>query len=160
MSALPYLMMWLFSLPVGYVADHLQTSGRLSTANTRRLFNSIGIYGPMICLVLVGVRWLQPNSSHHPAVPRRALINGKETVGQWKLVFWIAGIVYLVGNTFYIIFLSGERQPWNDLPAHNSSGLGAPQGAYGTFLGSDEVDTGNERSQGAASHPTKVPEIF
>lgn len=205
MSALPYLMMWLFSLPVGYVADHLQTSGRLSTANTRRLFNSIGIYGPMICLVLVGYAGCNRTvaitllclgvglngatfsgyiNSHLDIAPNfagtlmgltncaatvpgfvapmvaGALINGKETVGQWKLVFWIAGIVYLVGNTFYIIFLSGERQPWNDLPTHNSSGLGAPQGAYGTFLGSDEVDTGSERSQGAASHPTKVPEIF
>ncbi|KAG7159931.1 inorganic phosphate cotransporter-like 6 [Homarus americanus] len=53
-SALPYLVMWLFSIAAGQVADHLRARGILSTTATRKIFNSIGIYGPMICLVLVG----------------------------------------------------------------------------------------------------------
>ncbi|XP_045101821.1 putative inorganic phosphate cotransporter isoform X2 [Portunus trituberculatus] len=203
MSALPYLVMWLFSMVVGQLADYLQTSGRLSTANTRRLFNSIGIYGPMVCLVLVGYAGCNRTiaitllclgvglngatfsgyiNSHLDIAPNfagtlmgltncaatvpgfvapmvaGALINGKETVGQWKLVFWIAGIVYLVGNTFYIIFLSGEKQYWNDLPDSNNGTQS--EGAYGTFLGTDEVDRGTQGSQSATSQPAKLPEIF
>ncbi|KAG0719988.1 putative inorganic phosphate cotransporter [Chionoecetes opilio] len=160
MSALPYLCMWVFSLGAGQLADHLRSKGHLSTTNTRRLFNSIGIYGPMVCIVLVGYAGCNRGlailllclgvglngavysgymGSHIDIAPNfagtlmgitncaatvpgflapmvvGALVDGKETVGQWKLVFWIAAIVYLVGNTFYVIFVSGEEQPWNNL---------------------------------------------
>lgn len=205
-SALPYLMMWLFGMALGQLADYLQTSGRLSTANTRRVFNSIGIYGPMVCLILVGYAGCNRTTavallclgvglngstfsgfinSHLDIAPNfagtlmgltncvatipgfvapmvaGALINGRETVGQWKLVFWIAGIIYFVGNTIYIIFLSGEKQPWNEPPEPVPRPAPAPPPAeYGTFAGTDELDTGTQGSHSAAPLPTKVPEIF
>ena len=28
------------------------------------------------------------------------------------MVFYINGAIYLVGGTFYVIFASGEKQPW------------------------------------------------
>ncbi|KAL1131947.1 hypothetical protein AAG570_011558, partial [Ranatra chinensis] len=31
---------------------------------------------------------------------------------EWKLVFYIAGVIYLVGAIFYGTFASAERQPW------------------------------------------------
>ncbi|KAL9965852.1 hypothetical protein ACROYT_G029706 [Oculina patagonica] len=31
---------------------------------------------------------------------------------EWRLVFYIMGAIYLVGGTFYVIFASGEKQPW------------------------------------------------
>ncbi|XP_069941800.1 sialin isoform X2 [Cherax quadricarinatus] len=167
-SALPYLLMWLFSIIAGQVADYLRTRGTLSTTATRRIFNSIGIYGPMVCIVLAGYAGCNRDAaigllcgavglngavysgymnSHLDIAPNFAgtlmgitntaatipgfvapqvvgyLIKGKETVRQWKLVFWIAGIVYFVGNTFYIIFISGEQQHWNDLEKSNEYGM-------------------------------------
>ncbi|KAK7082379.1 hypothetical protein SK128_002993 [Halocaridina rubra] len=53
-STLPYIVMWIFSIVAGMIADSLCSKGYLSTAATRRVFNSIGMYGPMICTILVG----------------------------------------------------------------------------------------------------------
>lgn len=36
------------------------------------------------------------------------------TVGQWRIVFWIAFVIFNVTNIVYIIWASGEVQPWND----------------------------------------------
>ncbi|KAK7082382.1 hypothetical protein SK128_002996 [Halocaridina rubra] len=159
-SALPYILMWIVSIVAGLTADSLRNKGYLSTTTTRRIFNSIGSYGPMICIVLVGYAGCDKfkaiallcgavglsgfmysgfTNSHLDIAPNFAgtlmgltntvatipaflapqvvgyLINGNETVTQWRLVFWITGIIYFVGNTFYIIFISGEKQHWNDL---------------------------------------------
>lgn len=35
-------------------------------------------------------------------------------MGQWKIVFFIAAGVYVFCATFYNIFGSGERQPWDN----------------------------------------------
>lgn len=51
LSALPYLAMWLCSLCISVVADWLITSNRLTHTWTRKLVNSVGQYGPAICLV-------------------------------------------------------------------------------------------------------------
>lgn len=37
---------------------------------------------------------------------------------QWKIVFFIAAGIYIFCATFYNIFASGERQPW-DNPAND-----------------------------------------
>lgn len=203
MSALPYLAMWLFSLASGQLADYLRSAGILSTTTTRKVFNSIGIYGPMVCIVLVGYAGCNKiltivllcigvglngaiysgyMNSHLDIAPNfagtlmgltncaatvpgflapmavGAMINGRDTVTQWKLVFWIAAIIYFIGNTFYIIFVSGEEQPWNNLPdsSRSSSELegearGQSAGQYQTFASPEE---------GTTSPPAKVPEIF
>lgn len=51
-----------------------------------------GILGPF----LVGV--LTPNT----------------TVYEWRVVFWIAFGVFNITNIVYVIWASGEVQPWND----------------------------------------------
>lgn len=35
-------------------------------------------------------------------------------MGQWKIVFFIAAIVYIGCATFYNVFGSGVRQPWDN----------------------------------------------
>ncbi|XP_042238110.1 sialin-like isoform X2 [Homarus americanus] len=207
-SALPYLVMWLFSIAAGQVADHLRARGILSTTATRKIFNSIGIYGPMICLVLVGYAGCHKDAaiallcgavglngatlsgyinSHLDIAPNFAgtlmgitntaatipgflapqlvgyLITGKETVGQWKLVFWIAGIIYFIGNTFYIIFISGEQQSWNDLKASDASRMreAGSTGQYGSLATPQDIFQGpGVNSAGGATSPTGLPEIF
>ncbi|KAG0717620.1 putative inorganic phosphate cotransporter [Chionoecetes opilio] len=209
MSALPYLCMWVFSLLAGLLADTLRSRGHLSTTNTRRLFNSIGIYGPMVCIVLVGYAGCNRGlailllclgvglngavysgymNSHIDIAPNfagtlmgitncaatvpgflapmvvGALVDGKETVGQWKLVFWIAAIVYLVGNTFYVIFVSGEEQPWNNLPGSSNSGSSVQASSSGQVASQYRTFSNPEEAEGGAgntvSRPRKVPEIF
>ncbi|CAB0032985.1 unnamed protein product [Trichogramma brassicae] len=36
------------------------------------------------------------------------------TVAEWRMVFWIVFIVFLVTNLVFALFASGEIQPWND----------------------------------------------
>lgn len=36
------------------------------------------------------------------------------TIGQWQIVFFIAAGVYIFCATFYNIFGSGVRQPWDN----------------------------------------------
>lgn len=35
-------------------------------------------------------------------------------MAQWQVVFFIAAIIYVFCATFYNIFGSGERQPWDN----------------------------------------------
>nr|CAI5830121.1 unnamed protein product [Callosobruchus analis] len=56
LSALPYLVMWLLSLVMSYIADYLIIKG-VSVGTSRKIFNSIGLFVPataLICLSLVG----------------------------------------------------------------------------------------------------------
>lgn len=41
-------------------------------------------------------------------------MTGEQSLTQWRLVFWIAFVVFNVTNVVYIIWASGEIQPWND----------------------------------------------
>ncbi|XP_068633115.1 putative inorganic phosphate cotransporter [Battus philenor] len=51
LSSLPYLAMYLLSFPMGAMTDLIIRRGWLSTSNTRRLFNTIGLWGPAIALI-------------------------------------------------------------------------------------------------------------
>lgn len=42
------------------------------------------------------------------------IIEGKPTIAQWRIVFVIAACVYIFTATFYNIFASGTRQPWDN----------------------------------------------
>ncbi|KAL5286991.1 Picot family protein [Megaselia abdita] len=42
------------------------------------------------------------------------IIEGKPTIAQWQIVFFIAAFIYIGCGTFYNIFASGERQPWDN----------------------------------------------
>lgn len=35
-----------------------------------------------------------------------------QTAAEWRIVFIIAGLVYLIGAVIYGLFASGERQSW------------------------------------------------
>ncbi|CAG5038399.1 unnamed protein product [Parnassius apollo] len=51
LSSLPYLAMFLLSFPMGMMTDIILGHGWISTSNTRRLFNTIGLWGPAIALL-------------------------------------------------------------------------------------------------------------
>ncbi|KAL4705197.1 hypothetical protein ACJJTC_013997 [Scirpophaga incertulas] len=51
MSALPYLAMYLMSFPMGFISDYVIRKKWLSTSATRKISNSIGMWGPAIALV-------------------------------------------------------------------------------------------------------------
>ncbi|CAD7088901.1 unnamed protein product [Hermetia illucens] len=165
LSALPYLAMWLFSMFISVVADYMISSERFTHTSTRKIINSIGQYGPGICLIaasytgcdrvltitlltigvgLNGGIYSGFKINHLDITPRFAgilmsitncsanlagllapivagiLIEGKPTMGQWQIVFFIAAAVYLFCGTFFNVFGSGERQAWdnpeNDAP--------------------------------------------
>lgn len=36
---------------------------------------------------------------------------------EWKLVFWLAFVISGIANVLYVVFMSAQIQPWNDLHA-------------------------------------------
>ncbi|KAG0712781.1 Sialin [Chionoecetes opilio] len=42
-----------------------------------------------------------------------AIIQGQQTLAQWKKVFWMAVPMYLLPEVFYLFFCSTSVQPWN-----------------------------------------------
>ena len=58
--------------------------------------NGIGALTGIITPYIVGV--LAPN----------------QTLSEWRLVFWIVLGVFLVTNLIFVLYASGEPQPWND----------------------------------------------
>ena len=173
--------MWLFSNIISFGADWMISSNRFSHTVTRKMVNSIGQYGPAICLIAasytgcdriltvflltlgVGLNGGQYRISHillciicinfhlfnagiysgfkinHLDItPRFAgilmaftnctanlagllapisagyIIEGKPTIAQWQIVFFIAAFVYIFCATFYNIFATGKRQSWDN----------------------------------------------
>lgn len=51
LSALPYLCMWIASMVLSPISDYLVNQGHLKTVTSRKLFNSIGLWGPMCALI-------------------------------------------------------------------------------------------------------------
>lgn len=41
------------------------------------------------------------------------IIRGDETLGQWRLVFYLAAFVNIMGNFVYMLFASSEEQSWS-----------------------------------------------
>lgn len=42
------------------------------------------------------------------------ILTGSQSLYEWRVVFWIAFGVFNVTNIVYVIWASGEVQPWND----------------------------------------------
>ncbi|XP_008215710.1 putative inorganic phosphate cotransporter isoform X1 [Nasonia vitripennis] len=42
------------------------------------------------------------------------ILTPHQTVQEWRLVFWIVLVVFLVTNLIFVLYASGEPQPWND----------------------------------------------
>lgn len=53
LSAVPYLGMWISSLFLSMMADWFISTNRLSITATRKILNTIGQFGPAICLAVV-----------------------------------------------------------------------------------------------------------
>jgi len=51
LSALPYLCGWIFAIVTGYISDKLIKKGIVSVGVSRKLFNTIGHFGPAAGLV-------------------------------------------------------------------------------------------------------------
>ncbi|XP_026838346.1 putative inorganic phosphate cotransporter isoform X2 [Drosophila erecta] len=49
------------------------------------------------------------------------IINHRETLTQWHLVFWLAAGLNIAGNFVYLIFASAEEQSWSKTPHTRNS---------------------------------------
>ncbi|XP_069676543.1 putative inorganic phosphate cotransporter isoform X1 [Periplaneta americana] len=65
---------------------------------TYTMLNSMGIVSPSITGIL---------------------INGKQTLSQWAIVFYMSAAIYLATWTLYMLFGSADEQPWNKLPSED-----------------------------------------
>lgn len=45
-----------------------------------------------------------------------ALTYQNQTYHQWQIVFWVLAATYIFGSSVYVLFGSGELQPWNNPP--------------------------------------------
>ncbi|XP_037780589.1 LOW QUALITY PROTEIN: putative inorganic phosphate cotransporter [Penaeus monodon] len=159
LSALPYLLMWVFSLAWAALVDVLTARDKVTIVTVRRLSMAVSLYGPMFGLVamcfvncnavlavavlcLSGMLSGAVNSgylcSHQDLAPNFAgtllgitntlgalagiagpavtgHLEGRESIWAWREVFLISAGLYLVTCTFYLVFISADVQPWNDL---------------------------------------------
>lgn len=86
----------------GFKVNHLDISPRFAgilMAFTNCLANLTGLLAPIVA---------------------GYIIEGRPTQAQWKIVFYIAGGVYIFCATFYNIFGSGRRLEW-DNPADDEA---------------------------------------
>lgn len=51
LSAVPYLFFWLFQLSAGFIADFMMKKFKLSVKTVRRIFNALGFFVPMFCVI-------------------------------------------------------------------------------------------------------------
>ncbi|XP_053963771.1 putative inorganic phosphate cotransporter [Anastrepha ludens] len=42
------------------------------------------------------------------------IVTNEKSVEQWRIIFFLASFLYLLGNTVFLIFANFEVQPWND----------------------------------------------
>ncbi|XP_042888563.1 putative inorganic phosphate cotransporter isoform X2 [Penaeus japonicus] len=43
------------------------------------------------------------------------IVSGNQTLASWRTVFLISASVYLITGLIYILFITAEQQPWNDV---------------------------------------------
>ncbi|GBM03538.1 Putative inorganic phosphate cotransporter [Araneus ventricosus] len=60
LSALPNLMLSIVTIFASIMADKLRKSGKLRVTVIRKIFNSIGFFGPAVCLVSVSLVGCEP----------------------------------------------------------------------------------------------------
>ncbi|XP_068710175.1 vesicular glutamate transporter 2.2-like [Montipora foliosa] len=42
------------------------------------------------------------------------IVTPNKTAGEWRIVFWITAIVYIIGIVIFGLLVSGDLQPWAD----------------------------------------------
>ena len=38
----------------------------------------------------------------------------QSSASEWRVVFYIGGLIYIIGAIFYCVFASGDKQTWAD----------------------------------------------
>ncbi|GIX72944.1 putative inorganic phosphate cotransporter [Caerostris extrusa] len=61
LSALPYIVQAITALLVSFLADRLRQSDRMSITTIRKICNSIGLFGPAVCLLGITVSGCHPD---------------------------------------------------------------------------------------------------
>ncbi|XP_068146982.1 putative inorganic phosphate cotransporter isoform X1 [Drosophila tropicalis] len=163
LSALPYFCMFCMSFVFSTISDQLNKRNCISTVTSRKLFNSIGLWIPMVTLIglayvdtdesttavvllcftvgMNGSTYLGYQMNHIDLSPNFAgvlmgitncvanimsiiapllvgfIVTDEHDATQWRVVFFIAAAIYLVGNGLFVIFGKANIQPWNDPPA-------------------------------------------
>ncbi|KAG1658841.1 Sialin [Nymphon striatum] len=157
LSAIPYLVMIITSISMGFVADFLRRNKYLSTKSVRKLFNTISFLSQSTFLILTGyttnatvavlylslsvglggflasgylsnfldistryVAVIMGISNTIASIPGCisptivGLLTSDQTLEEWRIVFYISGVVYAIGGTIFVLFSSGELQSWNN----------------------------------------------
>ncbi|XP_071542294.1 LOW QUALITY PROTEIN: sialin-like [Panulirus ornatus] len=84
-------------------------------------------------------------------------INNQQTLTQWRKVFGTAAALYVLNTIFYLIFASGEEQPWNNVqPEHTQGGgeEGAPDNQDKTCHQREDSNHNTTEYQEEADNPT------
>lgn len=106
----------------GFKINHLDITPRFAgflMSLTNCTANLAGLLAPIAAGNLIDgnvshrahVVWMHPLISQIVFNPRLA---PQPSIAQWQIVFFIAAGVYVFCATFYNIFGSGERQPWDN----------------------------------------------
>lgn len=160
LSSLPYWAMFGLCFVFVFISEVLNRNPCMSLSFSRKFFNSIGLWGPMIGLIGMGymsgdhVDWaviiltltvgmnaacyLGFQMNHIDLSPNYAgtlmgitncaanimsiiapllvgfIVTDEKDPTQWRIIFFIAAGVYLVGNTLFIFFGKVTPQPWNE----------------------------------------------
>lgn len=160
LSALPYLTTWIASFFFSWLSDFITERKTLSLTTSRKIFNTIGMWGPGVTMVAVGyisgspalavafltvalglkagcyvgfqVNYvdLAPQFSGTSFSVGNLLANSwsslapiaaglivtdweSASVDQWRIVFFVTGTMFFVGNLVFVLFGSADVQPWN-----------------------------------------------
>lgn len=49
----------------------------------------------------------------------QVVVTDEDDQDQWKIIFFLSAAIYIGSNLFFVLFGSGEVQPWNDLEKEN-----------------------------------------
>jgi len=116
-SVLPYLVVTILTFVTGKLADFLTTRHILSTVNTRKLFQILGLVFPSIGLVLLSVLSLTPIQTVIVmilAVGTTGFTGGGFLANPLDFSGKYSGIIYAYGNTlgnlpgFVGVYITGE----------------------------------------------------
>uniref|UniRef100_A0A915KHR9 Sialin n=1 Tax=Romanomermis culicivorax TaxID=13658 RepID=A0A915KHR9_ROMCU len=159
-SALPYLVQFIFHVGSGRLADFLRVKFNLKTVHVRKLFDCLGHLLPGLAIIALGFVGCNDNASVALLVltvgstgfcgagwyvnfldlaPQYAgilfgvsntfstipgivgpylagVLTKENTVGNWRIVFFIIAALYVFSAVFYAIFGQGHVQSWAETP--------------------------------------------
>lgn len=98
----------------GFQVNHIDLSPNFAGTMmgiTNGLANILSILGPLAVGFIVTDEVNSPKNKINPIFKPHFL---KGSSLQWRTVFWIAAVVYFVGNIVFLVLGDGVIQPWND----------------------------------------------